>query len=180
MYTGLQLLVYRSVIDEENEEECETKLWCKIDIPEKDRKSFNNIKQISVVPYQELEGVIKLYIATGVYPIMEIRIDDASYEKYQSAGVDVDNLINNRILPIYPVYIDRIVDGSLKTSQVQYTYRYYNKFGITTQLAPLTNKIQVIDPNRSKETGNAQDTQTSIGFSLIIKHRDEYTRFDRL
>jgi hypothetical protein len=78
------------------------------------------------------------------------------------------------------VYIDRTVDGSLKTSQVQYTYRYYNKFGITTQLAPLTNKIQVIDPNRSKETGNAQDTQTSIGFSLTIKHRDEYARFDRL
>jgi hypothetical protein len=122
MYTGSKLLVYRSVIDEENEEKCETKLWCKIDIPEKDRKSFNNIKQISVVPYQELEGVIKLYIATGVYPIMEIRIDDASYEKYQSTdprtGVDVDNLINNRILPIYPVYIDRVVDGSLKTSQV--------------------------------------------------------------
>jgi len=88
--------------------------------------------------YQELEGVIKLYIATGVYPIIEIRVDGTkAYDGQQ----EVDKFINNRILPTHPVYIDAVVDGSLKTSQVQYTYRYYNKFGITTQLAPLTNKI---------------------------------------
>ena len=83
-------------------------------------------------------------------------------------------------MPKYPVWIDAIVDGSLKTSQVQYTYRYYDKFGITTQLAPLTNKIQVIDSNRAKETGNAQDTKTSIGLKLVIKGRDEYAKFKRL
>lgn len=189
-YSGKEsgtLDIYRSVIDEEGNE-YKTERWCYFSIPAKDKKSFENVKQLSVVPYQELEGVIKLYIATGIYPIIEIRIDEASRSKYNyedSQGHhvyehNVDDFINNRILPTYPVYIDRIVDGSLKTSQVQYTYRYYNKFGITTQLAPLTNKIQVIDPNRSKETGNAQDTQTSIGFSLIIKHRDDYTQFDRL
>lgn len=190
-YSGKEsgtLDIYRSVIDEEGNK-YKTERWCCFSIPAKDKKSFENVKQLSVVPYQELEGVIKLYIATGIYPIIEIRIDEASRSKYNYTDSEgnqhvyehnVDDFINNRILPIYPVYIDRIVDGSLKTSQVQYTYRYYNKFGITTQLAPLTNKIQVIDPNRSKETGNAQDTQTSIGFSLIIKHRDEYTRFDRL
>jgi hypothetical protein len=88
--------------------------------------------------YQELEGVIKLYIATGIYPVIEIRVDSDSGPY---GNQEVDNFINNRILPTYPVYIDAVVDGSLKTSQVQYTYRYYNKFGITTQLAPLTNKI---------------------------------------
>lgn len=187
-YGNDTLDIYRSIIDEEGNK-YNTERWCCFNIPAKDKKSFENVKQLSVVPYQELEGVIKLYIATGIYPIIEIRIDEASRSKYNYKDSEgnphvyehnVDDFINNRILPIYPVYIDRIVDGSLKTSQVQYTYRYYNKFGITTQLAPLTNKIQVIDPNRSKETGNAQDTQTSIGFSLIIKHRDEYARFDRL
>jgi hypothetical protein len=51
---------------------------------------------------------------------------------------------------------------------VQYTYRFYNKYGNTTQLAPLTNKIQVIDPSRAKEIGNAENTETSIGFTLAI------------
>ena len=146
--------------------------WCQL----KDGE-YDKIIQVSTVTYQELEGVIKLYIATGIYPIIEIRIDDAT-GVYGSQNID--DFINNRILPRYPIYIDAVVDGSLKTSQVQYTYRYYDKFGITTQLAPLTNKIQVIDSNRAKETGNAQDTKTSIGFKLVIKGRTNYAKFKRL
>ena len=138
-YGNGTLDIYRSVIDEEGNK-YKTERWCCFIIPKKDIKSFENVKQLSVVPYQELEGVIKLYIATGIYPVIEIRIDEASRSKYNyedSQGPHVyehkvDDFINNRILPIYPVYIDRVVDGSLKTSQVQYTYRYYNKFGITT------------------------------------------------
>jgi hypothetical protein len=63
--------------------------------------------------YQELEGVIKLYIATGVYPIIEIRVDD---EAGPYGKQNVDYFINNRILPQYPVYIEARVDGQLKTS----------------------------------------------------------------
>lgn len=145
-------------------------LWWHCDI--------QNVEAVSTVAYQELEGVIKLYIATGVYPIIEIRIDDNTGP--YSGKQDVDYFINNRILPIYPVYIENKIDGSLKTSQVQYTYRYYNKFGTTTQLAPLTNKIQVIDGNRSKETGNAQDTTTSVGFTLKIRNTNDYPAYNRL
>jgi hypothetical protein len=145
-------------------------LWWHCDI--------QDVEAVSTVAYQELEGVIKLYIATGVYPIIEIRIDDNTgpYSDKQ----DVDYFINNRILPTYPVYIENKIDGSLKTSQVQYTYRYYNKFGTTTQLAPLTNKIQVIDSNRAKETGNAQDTNTSVGFTLKIRNTNNYSAYNRL
>lgn len=139
---------------------------------------IQNVEAVSTVAYQELEGVIKLYIATGVYPIIEIRIDDNTGP--YSGKQEVDHFINNRILPVYPVYIENKIDGSLKTSQVQYTYRYYNKFGTTTQLAPLTNKIQVIDSNRAKETGNAQDTTTSVGFTLKIRHTNDYSAYNRL
>lgn len=125
-YGNGTLDIYRSVIDEEGDE-YKTERWCCFIIPEKDRGFFEKVKQLSVVPYQELEGVIKLYIATGIYPVIEIRIDEASRSKYNyidSGGNyniyehNVDDFINNRILPIYPVYIDRIVDGSLKSSQV--------------------------------------------------------------
>lgn len=154
-------------------------LWWSCNIHEEEKQNeFNALKAVSTVAYQELEGVIKLYIATGIYPIIEIRIDDNSGP--YSGKQDVDYFINNRILPIYPVYIENKIDGSLKTSQVQYTYRYYNKFGTTTQLAPLTNKIQVIDSNRSKETGNAQDTTTSVGFTLKIRNTNNYSAYNRL
>jgi hypothetical protein len=53
----------------------------------------------------------------------------------------------------------------------------YNKYANTTQLAPLTNKIQVIDGSRSKENGNAEDTETSLGFKLIIKEDDKYWNY---
>lgn len=154
-------------------------LWWYCDIHEKEKQNeFNALKAVSTVAYQELEGVIKLYVATGIYPIIEIRIDGDTTP--YSGTQEVDYFINNRILPVYPVYIDAKIDGALKTSQVQYTYRYYNKFGTTTQLAPLTNKIQVIDSNRSKETGNAQDTNTSVGFTLKIRNTNNYSAYNRL
>ncbi len=172
--SGNKLIVYRAEID--NEPEGDTKYttgfqeWWSC-------TTIKPVEAVSTVMYQELEGVIKLYMATGIYPVIEIRVDSDSGPY---GNQEVDNFINNRILPTYPVYIDAVVDGSLKTSQVQYTYRYYNKFGITTQLAPLTNKIQVIDSNRSKETGNAQDTITSVGFTLKIRNVKDFKAYNRL
>ena len=141
---------------------------------------IENLTQVSVVLYKELDNVIKLYIATGIWPILTIRVDE-SVTKDDNAA-DVNSLINNRILPTDPVYIQATISGALKTSQIQYTYRFYNKYGIATRLAPLTNKIQVIDSNRNKETGNAEDTTTSVGFSLQIKNtdKDEIKKFERM
>ena len=122
--------------------------------------------QISAVLYKELENVIKLYIATGEHPIISFRVDDQGKDRVENTTID--QLINNRILPQDKIRIKNVISGRLLTSQVQYTYRFYNKYGNTTQLAPLTNKIQVIDPSRAKEIGNAENTETSIGFTLAI------------
>ena len=142
--------------------------------------SIENLTQVSAVLYKELDNVIKLYIATGIWPILTIRVDESVTSNPNAT--DVNSLINNRILPTDPVYIQATISGALKTSQVQYTYRFYNKYGIATRLAPLTNKIQVIDSNRNKETGNAEDTTTSVGFSLQIKNidKDEIKKFERM
>lgn len=171
--------IYRYTINNEQLEDGGQiigELWCKFDVTEK-AEGFKKVESVSTVLYQELESVIKLYIATGVYPIFELRIDN-THGKYNIT--DVDYFINNRILPKYPVYIENKIGGQLTTSQVQYTYRYYNKFETSTQLAPLTNKIQVIDPNRNNETGNAQDTKTSIGFTLKIRKINEYDFYNRI
>lgn len=140
--------------------------------------------KISTVLYKELENVIKLYIADGEHPIISLRVDDESDGKYynqvNNTYTPVDDLINNRIIPNDRIQIVDIISGRLITQQVQYTYRYYNKYGNTTQLAPLTNKIQVIDPSRSKEIGNAENTETSIGFQLSINTTDYTDTYDRL
>ena len=134
-------------------------------------------KDVSIVLYKELDNVTKLYIATRETPIITLNLDKPK-DFYKNR--EVDYLINNRIMPKDPVYIDAVIDGRLITSQVQYTYRFYNKYGNSTQLAPLTNKIQVISPVRDKEIGNAENTETSIGFTIKIPVTDYIKNFDRM
>ena len=139
-------------------------------------------EKISTVLYKELENVTKLYIANGVDPVISLRVDDESDDQYIVNGTPVskDSLINNRQIPNKRVYIEDVISGRLTTSQVQYTYRYYNKYGNTTQLAPLTNKIQIIDPSRTKDIGNAEDTTTSLGLKISIDTTDYNKDFKRL
>lgn len=134
--------------------------------------------KVSAVLYKELDNVVKLYIATGEHPILTLRVDGDDF----STQVDksIDYLINNRIVPKERIYIKEVITGRLLTSQVQYTYRYYNKYGNSTQLAPLTNKIQVIDSSRAKEIGNAENTETAIGFMLSINTEEYNSKFDRI
>ena len=140
-------------------------------------------QQVSTVLYKELQNVIKLYIATGKHPIMCIRVDDSIFNAEGESKIvnrDIDDFMSNRIVPTKRIMIEGITSGRLLTSQVQYTYRYYNKYGNSTQLAPLTNKIQVIDPSRSKEIGNAENTETSLGFILSIDTAEYNNKFDRI
>lgn len=125
--------------------------------------------KFSVVINRELENVVKLYIADGKHQIMSLNIHkDDDNDKYIERLDNEEQLVNNNYFPTYQVAINNKITGTLKTGQVQYTYRFYHKYGISSKLAPLTSKIQVIDPSRSKEIGNAEDTQTTIGFQLKI------------
>lgn len=140
-------------------------------------------QQVSTVLYKELQNVIKLYIATGKHPIMCMRVDDSIFNDEGESKIlnrDIDDFMSNRIVPTKRIVIEGTTSGRLLTSQVQYTYRYYNKYGNLTQLAPLTNKIQVIDPSRSKEIGNAENTETSLGFILSIDTAEYNSKFDRI
>ena len=133
--------------------------------------------QISTVLYKELENVVKLYIANGSTPIITLRVDDDT-DDYETR--DVRYLTNCGITPQNRVYINDVLSGHLPAGQIQYTYRFYNKYCNTTQLAPLTNKIQVIDNSRDREEGNAEGSNTSLGFQLYIDVEDYDTTFERM
>lgn len=127
-------------------------------------------ERFSVVINRELADVIKVYIADGEHEIMQLNLQDPEYyTNLQASGYLIEDcLISNHIYPSSKIKIAEKISGQLKTSQVQYTYRLYKKYGITSKLAPLTNKIQVISNNRKMETGNAYDTLTPIGLRLHV------------
>ena len=129
----------------------------------------------SVVLHKEKNDVINLYIADGIHPVIQMNIADPD-----NISEDVDCLISGRLLPTNRFTLEK-TSGRLKTQQVQYTYRLYKKHGTTTKLAPLTNKFNVIDPNRNKEQGNAEDTRTSIGLKLSLTLTDpKWKNYDHI
>lgn len=123
-------------------------------------------QKFSTVINKEIEGVVKLYIADGDHQLMIINLMDDEYNSRITGNTDA--IISNRLYPDNKIQINNVISGRLPTCQVQYTYRLYKKYGVFSKLAPLTNKIQIIDRNRNKEEGCAQNTKTSIGLSLTI------------
>lgn len=123
-------------------------------------------QKFSTVINKEIEDVVKLYIADGDHQLMIINLMDDEYNSRITGNTDA--IISNRLYPDNKIQINNVISGRLPTCQVQYTYRLYKKYGVFSKLAPLTNKIQIIDRNRNKEEGCAQNTKTSIGLSLTI------------
>lgn len=123
-------------------------------------------QKFSTVINKEIEGIVKLYIADGDHQLMIINLMDDEYNSRITGNTDA--IISNRLYPDNKIQINNVISGRLPTCQVQYTYRLYKKYGVFSKLAPLTNKIQIIDRNRNKEEGCAQNTKTSIGLSLTI------------
>lgn len=132
-----------------------------------------DLKNISAVLNTEQEDVINLYIATEETKLLCINVADKEYIKNiretNSLCIDIDNIASNSFFPYDKLIIADKINGNLKTQQVQYTYRFYKKHGIVSKLAPLTNKIQVINSNKTKDTGCSEDTNTNVGFKLNIK-----------
>lgn len=156
---------------------------CKIKIREKVEDAVD-LRNVSAVLQYETDKVVNLYIADGQNKIMIINVKDTNYIKklYSNTDgeIDIDLISQNRYFPKRAITYKAIVGGQLKTSQVQYTYRFYKKYGVTSKLAPLSRKYQVINPSRDTEVGCAEDTVTSIGLQLGIAVDEKIDQFDRL
>ena len=161
--------IVRYTKSEDPEQEDEVKI-----IFTSDEEVPEDIQRFSLVLNKEKEGYLKAYIADGKHPIISINvldedwiINNTKYNYYQNLD-SIDQLMSNRIFPNHKVHIVKQITGTLVTSQVQYFYRFYKKYGVVSSLSPLTNKIQVISKQRTKEIGNAENTETSTGFQLSI------------
>lgn len=137
---------------------------------------------MSTLLHYEQDNVVILYIADGKHKIISINIEDSDYLKKlkdKENYIDINYIMQNNYFPNKKMEIVKTISGQLKTSQVQYTYRLYKKHCSCSTLAPLTNKIQIIDSYRDKEDGNAEDTTTSIGLRLHIPSQNAI-QFDKI
>lgn len=131
--------------------------------------------RFSITMIREIEGVLKVYIADGKGSPICLFLDGG--EK-NIVGINEDAL---RSLSYFPKSKPKLQKrrGNLLTQQVQYAYRFYTRYAYTSKLSPFTNKIQVINDNRDVEQGNAENTQTTVGFNIFIK-KPEIDIFDHV
>lgn len=144
---------------------------------------ISNLKNISAVLQYETDQVTNLYLADGVHKIMIINVVDTDYIKSlrdADGKINIDYISQNNYFPKKAIKYKSIISGQLKTSQVQYTYRFYKKYGVTSKLAPLSRKFQVINPSRDTEIGCSEDSITSIGLQLQIDVNENISQFDRI
>lgn len=144
---------------------------------------ISNLKNISAVLQYETDRVTNLYLADGVHKIMIINVVDTDYIKSlrdADGKINIDYISQNRYFPKKAIKYKAVISGQLKTSQVQYTYRFYKKYGVTSKLAPLSRKFQVINPSRDTEIGCSEDAITSIGLQLQIDVNENISQFDRI
>lgn len=144
---------------------------------------IGDLKNISAVLQYETDRVTNLYLADGKHKIMIINVVDTDYIKSlrdTNGKINIDYISQNNYFPKKAVKYRAITSGQLKTSQVQYTYRFYKKHGVTSKLAPLSRKFQVINPSRGTEIGCSEDSITSIGLQLQIDVNENISQFDRI
>ncbi len=144
---------------------------------------IGDLKNISAVLQYETDRVTNLYLADGKHKIMIINVVDIDYIKSlrdADGMINIDYISQNNYFPKKAIKYKAVTSGQLKTSQVQYTYRFYKKYGVTSKLAPLSRKFQVINPSRDTETGCSEDSITSIGLQLEIDINENISQFDRI
>ena len=144
---------------------------------------IGDLKNVSAVLQYETDQVTNLYLADGKHKIMIINVVDTDYIKSlcdEHGNINIDYISQNMYFPKKAIKYKAVTSGQLKTSQVQYTYRFYKKYGVTSKLAPLSRKFQVINPSRDTEVGCVEDSITSIGLQLQIDVNENISQFDRI
>lgn len=131
---------------------CEEPLW---------DKNGNDYK-LSLVTRWESNENVKLYIADGVHGLMIFNIAEDN-------GTLISNVskVDSIYLPKIETQIDEDTNGNLKPAIVQYTYQLYNKYGISTTMAPLSVPQNIYEKHRNV-IGIPYGTPGNISIKLTI------------
>ena len=132
-------------------------------------------KRFSTVTKYEDTNIVKLYIATGEDPLIVLNILDKDLYKRTLDQVRAYPAIT--FTP--PKFKQLLVGGFLKPGLVQYSYRLYNKNGVSTDISPTTKLIPVVnyygeEVNKAGVQGYLEEDQPSIGAEITIDIAPSY------
>ena len=118
--------------------------------------------KLSTVTRWESDQNVKLYIADGVHGLMTFNIAEDN-------GTLISNVskVDSIYLPKIETQIDEDTNGNLKPAVVQYTYQLYNKYGISTTMAPLSVPQNIYEKHRNI-IGIPYGTPGNISIKLTI------------
>ena len=145
------------------------------------RKQTTKNKFSTVTKYEDTD-IIKLYIATGDDPLIVLNILDENLYK-----MTLDQVRAYPAITFTPPVFKRLLSGGfLKPGLVQYSYRLYNKNGVSTDISPTTKLIPVVNyygegANKSGVQGYLEEDQPSIGAEITIDIDESYDEYlDRI
>ncbi len=117
---------------------------------------------------------IKLYILTGIKPVLQLDLVKDEYEQYDfKPGTSFGDLYKNTSLVLKPVTLSLIGDGHVPIAKLQYAYRYHDGNGQYSQLSPLSKIISVYKDNSS---GFSSTSDKSIDISIPKIDANAYTK----
>lgn len=134
--------------------------------------------KFSTVVHYESFNLVKLYIADGVNPIKALNIVTSGVQEGEELGEIPEGLIDQGSVDQYPNIIFRplkfrgLTSGSLKAGMIQYTYRLYIKYGVSTDMSPATNLIPIVYPNTL--LGEEPEANVNAGVILNLTIDQEY------
>ena len=133
------------------------------------------VEKFSIVLHHEIEDLDKLYVADGVNPIKLIPIKQVDGD---FIGVGPKEVESYPKVLLNPPHFSGLVEGQLKAGMVQYAYRLYKQYGISTDVSPTTNLIPIV--NHETLRGYNQGRTTNSGVELFMEMNKKYNFLDRI
>jgi len=123
-----------------------------------------------------------LYIADSVDPLVVLNIHP-SQDKYNAKVPFEEVLVYPQVSYTPPEFVE-FTEGQLKASLVQYSYRLYNKNGVSTDISPQTRLIPIVEaPNSAKGkdiNGYQYEEISTNGVKIKIKESDTMNYLNRI
>lgn len=147
-----------------------------------DSKKKAEVDRFSIVTRYEDQDIIKVYIADSVDPLVVLNIHP-SQDEYNATVPFEEVIIYPEVSYTPPEFVE-FTEGQLKASLVQYSYRLYNKNGVSTDISPQTRLIPIVEaPNSAKGkdiNGYQQEEISTNGVKIKIKESDTMNYLNRI
>lgn len=140
-------------------------------------------EKFSVVGRWEDDDNVKIYIADGVHAIQLLNIAPTNDEYNSSLNGDISKILSYPQITFKKPIFCGLIEGTLTSALVQYSYQLYKKNGVVTEVSPPSKLISLMKCDQSTRStgihthGVLQSKSTGCGVKIKINLTD-CTQFD--